>query len=129
MSLLPGGQVWVFTRAAISRGKSRQLAAFILLALQISLTRRQNREYLLLLGLLFSESSVKHLCSRLFRWIVLFHFLPTYFLPGAGRFTAEIKLSCLEISGSNLPSSTHMVVSLWLTHRFQIKPLSISCLF
>ena len=72
-----------------------------------NLPRPQTKlKYLLLLGLLFSESSNEtFLGSRVFRRIVLFHFPPTYFISGGLNSCA---FKCLEISERKLPSSTHV---------------------
>ena len=115
VSLLPGGQVWVFTRATVSRGKSKWLGEFILPALQISQAHRLNWNICCCWEFYFLRALMKHFWAQgSSDGLYYFTFLPLIlYLVEAGLLQRlnSFPFMCLEISGGKLPSSMHVTAS------------------
>ena len=112
LSLLPGGRGWVFTRATVSRGKSKWLGELILPPLQISLAHRLNWSICCCWGCYFLRALMKHFWAQgSSDGLYYFTFLPLILnLVEAGLLQRlnSCAFTCLEISEDKLPSSTHV---------------------
>lgn len=98
----------------------------------VNLSSTQTRQKMpAVVGVVFRAVNETFLRSKFFRWIVSYCFFLSLSLclvdaDAQHRLNFLILLLPLEIAEGQPPSSAHMFVSLWPTHRFQLNQLSVS---